>query len=138
MTKIVINKRYGGFGLSPKATIEYFKRKGIDVYRYTQTIEEIHKEIFHKCDLSEHAYCDHYSTIDKPTITSKEINDNYISERDIERDDPDLITIVEEMGETSFGDCATLEVIEIPDNVEWEISEYDGWETIHEKHRVWE
>ena len=28
-------------------------------------------------------------------------------------------------------------IIEIPDDIEWEIDNYDGIESIHEKHRSW-
>lgn len=35
------------------------------------------------------------------------------------------------------GKCAELKIIEIPDDIEWEIEEYDGWEHVAEKHRVW-
>ncbi|OXM11244.1 hypothetical protein CEF12_13855 [Enterococcus faecalis] len=34
--KIVINKCFGGFGLSHKAKMEFFKRKNIDVFPYVQ------------------------------------------------------------------------------------------------------
>ncbi|CAK0757599.1 hypothetical protein CCP1ISM_7520003 [Azospirillaceae bacterium] len=30
-----------------------------------------------------------------------------------------------------------MEVIEIPDGVDWTIDDYDGVESIHEKHRSW-
>jgi hypothetical protein len=30
-----------------------------------------------------------------------------------------------------------LEVIDIPDDIEWFISDYDGVETVHEAHRSW-
>jgi len=30
-----------------------------------------------------------------------------------------------------------LKIIEIPEDVDWEVDEYDGLETIHEKHRSW-
>jgi hypothetical protein len=53
------------------------------------------------------------------------------------RSDPDLIRVIETLGEKASGKCAKLEVIEIPDNVDWEIDDYDGIETIHEKHRSW-
>jgi hypothetical protein len=57
--------------------------------------------------------------------------------RMIPRDDPILVEIVESMGEKSFGSFAELKVVEIPDNVEWQIDEYDGAEWVAEKHRTW-
>jgi hypothetical protein len=35
------------------------------------------------------------------------------------------------------GDFAELKVVEIPDDVQWQIEEYDGKEWIAEKHRTW-
>jgi len=55
----------------------------------------------------------------------------------IDRDDPYLIQVVEEMGDTANGGLSALKVVEIPDDVEWEIEEYDGAEHIAEKHRTW-
>lgn len=55
----------------------------------------------------------------------------------VERNDADLIKIVEELKGESYGDYAELSVVEIPDDVEWEIEEYDGKEWIAEKHRTW-
>jgi len=31
-----------------------------------------------------------------------------------------------------------LKVVEIPDDVEWNVQEYDGNEWVAEKHRIWE
>ena len=56
---------------------------------------------------------------------------------DIGRDDPSLVQVVEELGEQSWGDYAELKVVEIPDDVEWTIEDYDGMESIHEVHRSW-
>lgn len=54
------------------------------------------------------------------------------------RADKRLISAIEKIGEDeSSGDHADIQIIEIPDDVEWEIDEYDGIETIHEKHRSW-
>ena len=44
---------------------------------------------------------------------------------------------VEELGDLASGRYSVLEVVEIPDDVKWEISEYDGSERIHECHRSW-
>lgn len=54
-----------------------------------------------------------------------------------ERTHPDVVAIVEELGERASGDCAKLAIVEIPDGVEWEIDEYDGMEHIAEAHRTW-
>lgn len=57
---------------------------------------------------------------------------------DCDRANPKLVEVVEKLGEEANGFCASLRVIEIPDDVkEWYISDYDGVETIHEKHRYW-
>ena len=54
---------------------------------------------------------------------------------DIYRDDPILVQLVEELTEKNLQ--GALKVVSIPDDVEWEIHDYDGIESIHEKHRVW-
>lgn len=54
-----------------------------------------------------------------------------------ERNDPDLVAVVEELGEAANGRFSKLRVVEIPDGVEWQIEEYDGLEWIAEKHRTW-
>ena len=56
---------------------------------------------------------------------------------DIPRDDPNLVAVVEELGEEANGDYARLRVVEIPDNVEWTIEKYDGQEHVAEAHQVW-
>jgi len=54
------------------------------------------------------------------------------------RADPRLIEAIEKIGEEkSSGSLAALRIKHIPDGVDWEIDEYDGIETIHEKHRSW-
>lgn len=56
----------------------------------------------------------------------------------IDRSDPILIQVVETLGRKVCADrFASLAIVEIPDNVEWEISEYDGMEQVDEKHRHW-
>lgn len=56
---------------------------------------------------------------------------------DIERNDPNLVKVVESLGEEANGQFSRLKVVEIPDDIEWFIDDYDGVETIHEKHRIW-
>ena len=77
------------------------------------------------------------NTIKKDNISSNELNDNYYRPTDTGRDDPDLITVVEELGPEADGSHADLKIVEIPDDVKWVIDEYDGWESVEEEHRSW-
>jgi len=60
-----------------------------------------------------------------------------ISENTIDRDDSDLVSVVEAMDEESWTRYSKLKIVEIPEGVEWQIEEYDGLEWIAEKHRTW-
>ena len=55
-----------------------------------------------------------------------------------DRTNEKLVAVVEMLGKAAAGECARLKVVRIPDNVEWEIEEYDGIEWIAEKHRTWQ
>jgi hypothetical protein len=54
-----------------------------------------------------------------------------------DRTNPALVAVVEELGDAASGPGACLTVVEVPDDVDWEISDYDGWEQVEEKHRAW-
>lgn len=56
---------------------------------------------------------------------------------DIARNDPKLVECVEKLREEANGAYAELKVVEIPDDVNWEIGEYDGLEWVEEVHRRW-
>jgi hypothetical protein len=56
----------------------------------------------------------------------------------IPRDDAHLIAVVELMGSKACGGHAELKIVEIPDDVNWYIEEYDGREWVAERHRTWE
>jgi hypothetical protein len=56
---------------------------------------------------------------------------------DIRRDDPSLIKVVESYGELANGRYSYIKIVEIPDDVEWIIQDYDGVEWVAEKHRTW-
>lgn len=53
------------------------------------------------------------------------------------RADPLLVAAIEELGDAANGEVARLDVVEVPDDVSWQIEEYDGQEWIAEKHRTW-
>lgn len=56
---------------------------------------------------------------------------------DVERDDPHLIRALEETNCDADNPGAKIKIVEIPDDVEWQIDEYDGMEWVAEKHRTW-
>jgi len=56
---------------------------------------------------------------------------------DLERDDPVLVQVVEQMGEVANGKYSELKIVEVPDGVKWYIHEYGGMEHVAEEHRTW-
>ena len=66
-----------------------------------------------------------------------EVDGQFWSEHELSRDDADLVAAVESLGSKAGGDYADLKIVEIPDDVEWQIGEYDGTEWVAEKHRTW-
>lgn len=84
----------------------------------------------------------HYSTkpLIKESTTTEDAEyekNSYFWDRSIDRDDKALVQVVEEKGKEAFGKHAELKIVQIPDDVDWEISEYDGSEHIVEVHRTW-
>ena len=67
----------------------------------------------------------------------KGITDENFWYYDIPRDCPVLVAMVEEQGSAIDGDYADLKVVDIPDDVNWYIEEYDGNEHVAERHRTW-
>lgn len=132
--KIVINTSFGGFGLSDDAFELYLKKKKQEFYAYKDRFGHTDYYVVpkEKYDLFKDKW--HKEDGDYRRINEKNW---FLSYYDIERDDPILIEVIEEMGENANGRCADLRIVEIPDGIEWEIDEYDGKETIDEKHRSW-
>lgn len=109
--KVVISITYGGFGLS-RAALHKLRSLG-NPFALKET------------DAGE-AYPDGGIRDDFGTYL-----------RDIPRDDPQLVQVVEEMGREADGVHAQLKVIVIPDGIDWIVQDYDGQEWIAEAHRTW-
>lgn len=138
MKKIVINNCFGGFCLSNEGIKYFAKLKGIqELYFYKEESGEIQK-----VDEESSSFLVTPLTIDigeKPTYEEyyKAI-DHYYYSPEFKRDDLDLIKTIDDLGEKASGDFSNLKIVEIPDDVEWQIEEYDGNEWVAEKHRTWE
>lgn len=55
----------------------------------------------------------------------------------LNRNDDLLIHVIEELGDKANTSVSKLKIIDIPDDIDWEITEYDGYEQVEEEHRVW-
>jgi len=138
--KIAVNRCYGGFSLSLKATKRYAELKGFPVYFYTQTKSHFTDgyDVYNRVDNIDH---DDFFAIaykkDCGETTDTLDGSEYFSRRPEDRSDPDLIKVIEELGDEANGGCARIRIVDIPDDVEWEIQDYDGYEWVAEKHRKW-
>ena len=140
--KVVINKCYGGFGLSYKGVMHYAKLKGIKLYAYTDEASTPDgryippdKRKLKEYDGSRDQLFVYYAT--KPCKNCKQLNENYYHPYDMKRDDPDLIKTVEQLGKKANGSFAELSIVEIPDGTHYLIDDYDGIEHIAEEHMTW-
>lgn len=103
--RVVINKCYGGFGLSEEA-IEWMRERYPEVEEMT-------------------------------TLPGEEFSDGsgpseYVYTWDIPRDHEGLVEVVRELGKDASGQFAELQVVEVPDEVDWKVEEYGGLEKIVE------
>lgn len=106
--KIVINRCFGGYGLSKEA-VEYMAARGNEEAK---------------------------ACLEANRTNASAFGFNSYS-MDEDRTSPILIEAVEALGDRASGYLAQLEIIEIPDDVDYYIHEYDGMESVNEKHRSW-
>lgn len=113
--KVVINSDYGGFSLSDNAVRRLFELKN---WKCVEEKTKYDMTLFYKDNISE---------------------DSYFDEHMLERDDPDLVKVVEELGDKANGNFSCLKIVEIPDDLShrWHICDYDGREHVAEDHRTW-
>ena len=102
-TKIVINAGYGGFSVSNAAMKRYAELMGFE-----------------------------YKAPVKAFYTSYVIDSNgdEISYFEIDRADPVLVQVVEELGDEANGMCSNLRIVELDKGARYRIEEYDGFEHI--------
>ena len=143
--KVVYNNCFGGFGLSPEALTEYAAKKGITLtwyegqgkYPYAHftrvedvTSAEVRNTLFGATPITE----DLGARVDSLPA------DMYYDQWDAweDRTDPDLIEVVERLGNKANAACASLAIVEIPDGAQFEITEYDGNESVEPIRMSWE
>lgn len=131
--KVVINSCYGGFSLSPKGERRYLELKGLKSYFYKQSKYNYSDNTleFTRIDNIDNVpdlffYC---TTYDQGKTISDYPKDTF-HYWDLERSDPTLVQVVEELGAESFGRCANLKIVDIEKGRWFRIDEYDGLESI--------
>lgn len=132
--KVVINSEYGGFALSPKAVEKLAERKGLKCYFFKNEAKDGKAILTRLTEYPTGLFWSAFST-DNPEEFDYETN--YLPYRPTDREDPDLVAVVEELGEEANGRHAKLKIIEIPADIKWHISDYDGQEWVAEDHRTW-
>lgn len=138
--KIVLNGCYGGYGLSYEAMVLYWHARGRDLYFYRDisvydSYSKIHKyERISLADIqrSRNTWTGYiYCTTEDQGEYIFNFPENVVSDRDIDRTDPILISVVETMGsEAASGRFASLYIEEIPNGTQYKIDNYDGIEDL--------
>lgn len=149
--KVAINVCFGGFSFSPEATLRLYElgvpiATPVDEYYPPAEREETAKKYPTMGYEKNLAQWRDYLAEPPPTDSRASIfltvfspDEKFVlnAGREVERHDPRVIQVIEEMGAKANGACAELRVVEIPDGTDYEIDEYDGNEHIAEKHRTW-
>ncbi len=144
--KLVINRCYGGFGLST-AAYEKLIEWGVPVRKYIEQDRDEQTGLYKPQPLNdgevifdreltppgEDSFSDLYWKYKDSGFKSR-YWDGWTCET---RNHPLVVRVVEELGKEADGPHAELSVVEIPDGIAWELDEYDGIESVHETHRSW-
>lgn len=136
--KVILNKCFGGFGISPACYKLYAEKKGLTLYPYIRQGDFYKRLNWENADDDRIGYID-YLTTDRDVINyyDETVNKNFFYISCEHREDPVLIECVEELGEKANGNYADLVVVDIPDGLDYVIDDYDGIETLHQKVQEW-
>ena len=128
MTKIVYNACYGGFSISDEAVERYAEIKGITLY---PEIDKYGYPVYYLCPVEEYNKI-YEEDSNAPVLPGRFDRSNALcfSRCDIDRADPVLAQVVEELGDRASGNFAKLRIEEVPAGTLYRIEEYDGYESV--------
>jgi len=128
MTKVVYNACYGGFGLSREACKRYWELQGKEVWiedgkfmdMFTVWLVPPEERLEQKEWRS--------MTQDERVAYNKKHSEQTWYYGNVDRHDPILVQVVEELGDKANGMCAKLAIDEV--SGPYRIDEYDGYESV--------
>jgi len=143
--KVAYNNCFGGFSLSPLAQTEYMAKKGVSLTWYKgagrlpyDSFTRINGVPQIKGIVDSMSLAASTADLGESVVKIPDENYHYMSWYGPEnRHDPDLIEVIERLGLKANGMCAELAIKEIPDGVEYEITEYDGAEDVVPPRMSW-
>ena len=136
--KVILNKCFGGFGVSPEGYQLYAKKKGLVHYAYKVNNNLLYDYI--ETPTNDDWHLNYYTQslgLGKDIYFNEEDDNNMLYLNGDYREDATLIEVVEELGKNANGKFSDLVVVEIPADMEYVIDDYDGMETLHQKVQVW-
>lgn len=119
--KVVYNRCFGGFSLSEEAIQRYFQLKG---WELLVVPGDFGINYHFKGPFPDGI------TVENAVEHIDELDDSYWYDRYVDRDDPILVQVVEELGEKADGSFARLAIAEVEGP--YRIDEYDGQESVME------
>ena len=64
--------------------------------------------------------------------------DDAVANKWVVRRDPRLIQVIQELSsEEASSDYSDLQIVNVPDNLDWRIADFKGCERVEEAHRTW-
>ena len=129
MTKVVYNACYGGFSLSKEACQRYWDIKGQQVWiedaqwGFTVWLVPLEDRI-----PSKEGDAFYSMSMDERVAYNRAHSEQTWYDRNVDRHDPVLVQVVEELGKKANGDFANLQIGEVRGS--YRIDEYDGNESV--------
>lgn len=134
--KVILNKCFGGFHPSTECYELYCKKKDLSCYWYDYDWK--HHDYVKVTEFNSLVRYDCVTKDFGPFIEgSSDFDSHIINLFEDHRTDPILIECVEELKEQASSAVSKLVVVEIPDDMDYVIDNYDGIETLHENVRTW-
>jgi hypothetical protein len=139
--KVAINACYGGFGLSDAAYEWLIREKGLPVRAYAEQERDPVTGLYLDQPLN-----DGEVLFDREASAASELDaemsrmcgrfweTGWLTE---DRKNTMLIEVIEALGAAANGRFANLKIVDVPDDVEWQIEEYAGYEHVAQNHMTW-